>query len=84
MDDKIKKYLFDIHEAILSIESYLDGKRDFNVYLQNKMLRRAVEREFEIIGEAINKLDNMNPDLQISAKKHIIGMRNRLFTDTTK
>ncbi|MDR0612446.1 MAG: hypothetical protein LBG45_02995 [Dysgonamonadaceae bacterium] len=37
MDDKIKKYLFDIHEAILSIESYLDGKRDFNVYLQNKM-----------------------------------------------
>lgn len=71
MDDKIKKYLFDIHEAILSIESYLGGKRDFNVYLQNKMLRRAVEREFEIIGEAINKLDNMNIPIYKSRRKNI-------------
>ena len=31
MDNEIKKYLFDISEAILSIESYLDEKRDFNI-----------------------------------------------------
>jgi uncharacterized protein with HEPN domain len=79
MDDNIKKYLSDINEAILSIESYLGEKRDFNVYMQNKMLRRAIEREFEIIGEAMNKLDDISPDLQISSKKLIIGMRNRVI-----
>jgi uncharacterized protein with HEPN domain len=77
--DEVKKYLFDINESILSIENYLGEKRDFNVYLQNKMLRRAIEREFEIIGEAMNKLDNMNLDLPISSKKLIIGMRNRVI-----
>jgi len=53
MDDRAKKYLFDILESIKAIDSYLDGKRIFKAYLANKMLRRAVEREFEIIGEAM-------------------------------
>jgi len=79
MADEIKKYLFDINEAILSIESYLGEKRDFNVYLKNKMLRRAVEREFEIIGEAMKNLDRLNADIEISAKKQIIAMRNRVI-----
>ena len=48
MDDDIKKYLFDIKESIISIENFLGEKRDFNVYMGNKMLRRAIEREFEI------------------------------------
>ncbi len=51
MKNEIKKYLFDIKESVDSIESYLGERRDFNNYLNNKMLRRAVEREFEIIGE---------------------------------
>lgn len=52
MDHKIQKFLFDIATAMSSIENYLGDKRDFNVYKENKMLRRAVERELEIIGEA--------------------------------
>ncbi len=39
MNVEIKKYLFDISESIDSIEKYLGDKRDFNVYLANKMLR---------------------------------------------
>lgn len=39
--------------SILSIEEYLGEKRDFIAYEQNKLLRRAVERELEIIGEAM-------------------------------
>lgn len=54
MELEIKKYLFDIHESIDSIETYLGDKRDFKAYLADKMLRRAVEREFEIIGEAMS------------------------------
>jgi len=79
MDNEIKKYLFDIHESICSIENYLGTKRDFNVYLKNKMLRRAVEREFEIIGEAMSRVDKLMPNIEISSKQLIVGMRNRVI-----
>ena len=79
MNVEIKKYLFDISESIDSIEKYLGDKRDFNVYLANKMLRRAVEREFEIIGEAMNRIEKLDPKLDISSKKQIINMRNRVI-----
>jgi len=79
MNDEIKKYLYDIAESIDSIEKYLGEKRDFNAYLSNKMLRRAVEREFEIIGEAINRIEKIEPKVEISSKKQIINMRNRVI-----
>jgi uncharacterized protein with HEPN domain len=79
MDNNIKKYLHDILESTLSIEDFLGEKRDFTVYESNKMLRRAIEREFEIIGEAMNKIDKINPLIQISGKQQIIGMRNRVI-----
>ena len=53
---KIQKYLFDIKVYIDSIEEYLEGRKDFTVYSSNKILRRVIEREFEIIGEATNKI----------------------------
>jgi len=79
MDDKIRKFLLDISESIDSIENYLGDKRDFNIYMSNKMMRRAVEREFEIIGEAMNRIDNLDSTLEISSKKQIISMRNRVI-----
>jgi uncharacterized protein with HEPN domain len=79
MSVEIKKYLFDIAESIDSIEKYLGDKRDFNIYLSNKMLRRAVEREFEIIGEAMSRIEKLDPKIEISSKKQIINMRNRVI-----
>ena len=79
MELEIKKYLFDIHESIDSIEKYLGEKRDFNIYMADKMLRRAVEREFEIIGEAMNRIEKLDTSLNISSKKQIISMRNRVI-----
>ncbi len=64
MKDEIKKFLFDIKEAVDSIFAYLGDERDFFVYNENKMMRRAVEREFEIIGEAMScilKIDSSFP-----------------------
>ena len=52
----LKKYLYDIQQSIISIYEYLGEKRDFFEYERNKQLRRAVERELEIIGEAVNHL----------------------------
>ena len=79
MDNEIKKYLFDIKESVDSIENYLGEKRDFNVYKSDKMLRRAVEREFEIIGEAMNRIDKIDSEIIISSKKQIISLRNRVI-----
>jgi uncharacterized protein with HEPN domain len=79
MEIEIKKFLFDIFESITSIENYLGEKRDFNIYLNDKMLRRAIEREFEIIGEALNRIDKLEPSIKISSKKQIISVRNRVI-----
>jgi len=43
------------------------------------MLRRAIEREFEIIGEAMKNVNKLDATICISAKKQIIAMRNRVI-----
>ena len=43
------------------------------------MLRRAIEREFEIIGEAMNRIDKQDSSIYISSKVQIISMRNRVI-----
>lgn len=79
MDNEIKKYLFDIQESINSIQEYLGDRREFKVYLADKMLRRAVEREFEIIGEAMSRIEKLDSTIEISSKRQIISMRNRVI-----
>lgn len=76
---EIRKLLYDIKESIESIENYLGEKRDFNIYIADKMLRRAVEREFEIIGEAMNRIEKIDSTINITSKYQIINMRNRVI-----
>ena len=57
-----KKLLVDIIDSINSIDEHLEGKRILEEYLTNKTKRRAVEREIEIIGEAMSKLLKLNPN----------------------
>ena len=78
MQREVGKYLFDIRESIASIEQFLGKKRDFDDYQANKLVRRAVERELGIIGEAINKYcQEGNPEL--SKSRQIVNFRNRLI-----
>ncbi len=76
MARSIQKYLYDIQQSISSIEEYLGEKRDFFAYEQNKLLRRAVERELEIIGEAAKHILDMEPDIQIDDARKIVDLRN--------
>jgi|SRR3989337_1443782 len=76
MKDEIKKLLSDINEAADSIFVYIGEKRNFVEYNKNKMLRRAVEREFEIIGEAMNKILKFDPEFKIKNARRIIDLRN--------
>jgi len=64
MKREIKKYLFDIKIAIDSINDYLGENRNFFEYQKNKLLRRGIEREIEIIGEATNRILNLDDKIK--------------------
>jgi uncharacterized protein with HEPN domain len=74
-----KKLLTDILESIYSINDHLEGKRIFEEYKANKTQRRAVERELEIIGEAVNNLLRLNPIINISFARQIVDLRNKVI-----
>lgn len=76
MKPEKKKHLYDVDISIKSIFEYIGEKRDFVEYSNNKILRRAVEREIEIIGEASNRALKQNPDLQIENARRIVDARN--------
>lgn len=76
MQHSIEMYLLDISNAIDSIHEYLGEDRNFNNYESNKLLRRAVERELEIIGEAVNRILKINPEITISDSRRIVNLRN--------
>lgn len=74
---KILKYLLDIDSIIEELDRIIDHhQRDFNDFQQSFISVRAVERDLMIIGEAINKIVQINPEIQISGTRQIIGLRN--------
>jgi uncharacterized protein with HEPN domain len=79
MKTKLKKYYYDIKTSIDSIYEYLGENKDYYKYIKNKMLRRSVERELEIIAEAIKRILIIKPDVEISSKKKIISLRNKVI-----
>ena len=72
----IQKCLFDIQTSINSINEYLGDRRDFQEYLANKLLRRGIERELEIIGEAANRILNLDSNIKIENARKIVDLRN--------
>jgi uncharacterized protein with HEPN domain len=57
MNEKILKCLYDIKSAVEEIDSYFDQDNiSFENYQTNTLLKRAVERDLEIIGEATNRI----------------------------
>ena len=80
MNAHTKKLLFDVVEAGRSIQVRCAG-RSFGEYEADRWFRRTVEREFEIIAEALNRLSQSDPDAaaSISALPRIVAFRNRLI-----
>ena len=77
MKKEVRKYLHDILDAVNSIENFV-GKIPFDGYLQNELLQAAVERKFEVIGEALNRIKQFDPEFLENIPEHnrIIGIRN--------
>lgn len=76
MKREIKKYLFDIKISIDTINEFLGEKRNFFEYQENKLLRRGIEREIEIIGEAINGILKIDQSIKIENARQIVDTRN--------
>jgi uncharacterized protein with HEPN domain len=74
------KYLKDIQDQCLWIERHMGGVT-FESYSSDEVLRAAIERKLEIIGEALSQMLRVEPDLasKIDDAKKIISFRNRLI-----
>jgi uncharacterized protein with HEPN domain len=79
MERRVKKYLEDILLAITDINSYIGTPRRFADYKSNSMLQRAIERELEIIGEAMNRILIIEPTINIGEARNIVDFRNRII-----
>ena len=79
MDREIKTWLYDVLQAIIQIESYFEDKpKIFEDYSKDIKTKRAVERDVEIIGEAINRILKKDNNFEIENAQKIIGTRNRI------
>lgn len=70
------KYLVDVQLFIEELETFFPNEKRFENFNNNILLRRAVERMFEVIGEAIKNYENLNQEFEIAHSKEIIGLRN--------
>ena len=79
MQDEIKVWLEDIEKAISEINDFLPEPRNFHVFEKDIKTKRAVERNIEIIGEAMSRILHVEPDILISNSRKIVDTRNRII-----
>jgi uncharacterized protein with HEPN domain len=77
---EVRKYLFDIWQACELLAEFSRG-RTLEEYQGDALLRSAIERQFEIVGEALNQAIKLDADVakQVSDSGRIIAFRNRLI-----
>lgn len=74
-----RAFLWDVQQAAGAITQFTAGL-DAAGYRANPLIRSAVERQFEIIGEALNRLSKEAPDFadRVPNLGKIVGFRNLL------
>jgi uncharacterized protein with HEPN domain len=79
MDNKVNAWLEDILRSIDEIFEFIAEKQDFSEFKEDLKTKKAVERNIEIIGEAINRITNYkNTEIEIQNARQIVGTRNRI------
>lgn len=77
MDRTLRKYLFDILFSIEEIESFMANRpQEYADFCHDMLLRRGVERNMEIMGEAMNQVLKLNPDIPITSARKVVDTRN--------
>jgi len=77
MDDKVKKHLEDILIAIDEIDIFFESlPKRYDLFVNNLLLRRGVERNIEIIGEAMSRILKADSTISITNARRIVDTRN--------
>lgn len=77
MDRKVLKYLSDIYSSILEIESFMEDRpKEYETFCNDTLFRRGVERNIEIMGEAMNQVLKIIPNIPITSARKIVDTRN--------
>lgn len=76
MNEQVRKYLFDILDSVNALKDYFKDVKEFSKFNNNRLLKKAVEREFEVIGEAMNRILKFDNSISISNSKKIVSVRN--------
>ncbi len=79
MQDEIKVWLEDIEKAISEINEFLPNPRNYFEFENDLKTKRAVERNIEIIGEAMSRILKVKPDILVSGSRRIVDTRNRII-----
>lgn len=80
MPPKAAKRLLDALQAVRRIQEFTRGL-NFEAFSASDLVRSAVERQFEIVGEALGRADELAPQIeeQLPELRRIVGLRNRLI-----
>ena len=80
MERDPRAYLWEVQQAADAILKFTSGL-DFAAYAESELVQSAVERKFEIIGEALNRLSRFEPVLagSVSDARRAIDFRNQLI-----
>lgn len=80
MQREAKKYLYDIKSCIENVETFIGEPKIYSSFEKNLMLQQAVERNIEIIGEAVNSLLKINPEIAITSARRMVDARNKNYS----
>jgi len=79
MKNDILVWLSDINRAIDEIELFFPEGKIYEDFNKDIKTQRAVERNIEIIGEAISRILKIDPDFPIKDARRIVDTRNRII-----
>lgn len=80
MNVEVKTWLYDILKAINEIEGFFsDSPKSFSAYQKDIRTKRAIERNIEIIGEAMNRILSSSAEVELSNSRKIVDTRNRII-----
>ncbi len=79
MHPEIKVWLKDIELSIKEIHEFLPAPENYLLYQKDLKTRKAIERNIEIIGEAMRRIKEVDPHILISDSRKIVDTRNRII-----
>jgi uncharacterized protein with HEPN domain len=79
MNKKIQVWLEDILRNINEIFEFLPEQKNFSNYRDNLLIKKAVERNLEIIGEAVSRILKEDDTFPLKNARRIIDTRNRII-----